>query len=186
MTASRWRRASVDCVPEVREATPADAEAIARLAARTFPLACPDHTPPEAIAAHIADELNADRFRAHMDSAEFLVVAGDGPDIRGYVMLTTEPPPIETSWTEPLEVRRIYVDAADHGSGIASALMRASLDVGVRDGHDWIWLGTNEQNLRAIRFYRKFGFEIVGQRTFRVADSVESDHVLARPVVAIP
>lgn len=173
-------------VPEVRPATTADADAIARLAARTFPLACPDHTPPDAIEAHIRDELNADRFRAHMDSAEFLVVDGHDGEASGYVMLTTEPPPIQTPWSNPLEVRRIYVDASDHGSGIATALMRTCLEVGVRDSHDWIWLGTNEQNLRALRFYEKFDFRIVGQRTFRVADSVESDHVLARPVADIP
>jgi len=172
-------------VPDVRAATPDDAEAIARLAARTFALACPDHTPQAAIEAHIANELNADRFREHMATAAFLVIDA-GTEVRGYVMLTTEPPPIPTRWHRPVELRRIYVDEHEHGRGVAAALMRASLDA-ARDGdHDWIWLGTNEQNKRAIRFYQKFGFEIVGQRTFRVADSVESDHVMARPVAAIP
>lgn len=172
-------------MPDVRPATPADAEAIARLAARTFPLACPDHTTPRAIATHIATELNADRFREHMASAQFLVVDG-GAEVIGYVMLTTEPPPIETPWRNPLELRRIYVDQAEHGSGTASALMRASLHAAAAGGHDWIWLGTNEQNHRAMRFYEKFDFRIVGQRTFCVADSVESDYVMARTVDDIP
>ena len=60
--------------------------------------------------------------------------------------------------------------------------MQESLRLAHSQGHDWIWLGTNEQNKRAIRFYEKFGFTIVGERTFRVAHSVESDHVMARPV----
>lgn len=168
-------------MPEVRTATSADAEAIARLAARTFPLACPDHTPPDAIAIHIRDELNAGRFREHMATSRFLVVDGEPGEVVGYVMLCTDPPPIDTSWTNPLELRRIYVDEHAHGSGVASALMRASLAIAQEHGHDWVWLGTNEQNARAIRFYAKFGFDIVGERTFVVAHSVESDHVMARP-----
>ncbi|HPJ20079.1 MAG: GNAT family N-acetyltransferase [Actinobacteria bacterium] len=171
-------------MPEVRPATPADVDAIARLAARTFALACPDHTPPEAIAAHIATELTADRFREHMARAQFLVVDGPPGEVSGYVMLTRDPPPIETTWADPLELRRIYVDEAEHGKGTASALMQASVAVAERDGHDWLWLGTNEQNQRAIRFYEKFGFTIVGRRTFFVADSEESDHVMARYVGA--
>ncbi len=169
-------------MPDVRTATAADAEAIAQLAARTFPLACPDHTPADAIAIHIRDELNAGRFREHMATARFLVVDGDPGEVVGYVMLCTEPPPISQPWVNPLEVRRIYVDAHAHGSGIAAALMHASLEIARDAGHDWVWLGTNEQNQRAIRFYEKFGFGIVGERTFVVAHSVESDHVMARPV----
>lgn len=173
-------------MPEVRPATLDDAEAIARLAARTFPLACPDHTPPEAIAAHIRDELNADRFREHMKTSQFLVVDAADGEVCGYVMLTTDPPPIDTAWRNPLELRRIYVDASDHGGGVAADLMRASLRIAEDGHHDWIWLGTNEQNKRAIRFYEKFGFVIVGQRTFQVGPSVECDHVMARPAGDIP
>ena len=71
----------------VRVATVEDADDIAALAARTFPLACPDHTPAEAIEKHIRTELNADRFRDHMDTAQFLVVDAPGGGVRGYVML---------------------------------------------------------------------------------------------------
>ena len=43
-----------------RRATPADAQTLAALAARTFPLACPPHTPPDAMAEHIATSLAID------------------------------------------------------------------------------------------------------------------------------
>ena len=66
-----------------RSATQADAEAIARLAARTFPAACPPHTPPEAIEAHIRTELSPSRFREHMTYARFFVVDDDEADFLG-------------------------------------------------------------------------------------------------------
>lgn len=169
-------------MPDVRLATPDDAAAISRLAARTFHLACPSHTPAASIEKHISTELTARRFREHFDTARFLVVDGaDGADeVIGYVMVTSDLPPIDVDWVNPLEVRRIYVDQASHGAGVADALMRECLDTAVREGCDWVWLGTNRENARAIRFYEKFGFAVVGHRTFVVADSVESDYVMAR------
>lgn len=160
-----------------RRATPADADALARLAGRTFASACPPHTPEAAIEAHIATELTAQRFVEHMAHARFYVVE-DGAEFRGYLMLAFDDPPIPTTWVNPIELRRIYVDAP--GSGVADVLMRTAFDHAA--GHDVMWLGTNQLNARAIRFYRKHGFEIVGNRTFVVGGVAEADYVMARTV----
>lgn len=160
-----------------RPATPADARALARLASRTFPSACPPHTPREAIEAHIATELTAEKFLGHIANA-LIFVTDDGPELSGYVMLAFDSPPIETDWRNPIELRRIYVDVP--GSGTAGVLMATALEQAA--GHDVIWLGTNQLNTRAIRFYEKYGFEIVGKRTFTVGGVDEADYVLARNV----
>ncbi|HRY10607.1 MAG: GNAT family N-acetyltransferase [Actinobacteria bacterium] len=166
----------------VRAATIDDVPAIARLAARTFAMACPPTTASEAITAHIRDELNESRFAEHFAGSDFFVVDADDGEVCGYVMIAYDPPPVDNDWANPAELRRIYVDADRHSSGVAADLMRTSLDFAAQRGHDWIWLGTNEANDRAIRFYQKYGFQIVGKRTFCVAGSIECDHVLARPV----
>jgi diamine N-acetyltransferase len=160
-----------------RRATPADADALARLAGRTFASACPPHTTAAAIQAHIATELNAQRFAEHMSHARFYVVE-NGTEFSGYLMLAFDDPPIPTTWVNPIELRRIYVDVP--GSGVADELMSTALEQAV--GHDVIWLGTNELNARAIRFYSKHGFEIVGNRTFVVGGVAEADYVMARTV----
>jgi len=165
-----------------RVATVQDVEAIARLAARTFPLACPPSTTAEAIEAHIRDELSPARFRELMATATFLVVDAAPGEVCGYAMIAGDPPPVDNDWRKPAELRRIYVDADRHASGVAANLMSMSLDLAAQAGHDWMWLGTNVENARALRFYEKSGFTIVGRRTFRVGPSVESDYVLARPV----
>lgn len=162
----------------IRRATFDDAETLSALAARTFPLACPPHTPQAAIAAHIANALSPQRFVAHMaEGCEFYLIGAEA-----YLMLAFDPPPLETDWQRPLEVRRIYVDADAHGSGLAAELMEFAVERARDGGHDWVWLGTNKENRRAIRFYEKCGFHIIGERTFRVADSQECDYVLARTV----
>lgn len=159
----------------IRRATTADAEKLAVLAARTFPLACPPHTPPDAIAAHIATELSPERFTEYMAAGAEFYLIGD----EAYLMLAFDPPPIETDWQRPLEVKRIYVDSRAHGSGLATQLMDVAFERARGGGYDWLWLGTNTENQRAIRFYEKCGLRIVGERTFYVAGTPERDYVLA-------
>lgn len=145
-------------------------------------MACPPTTAPEAIEAHIRDELNESRFAEHMRTSDFFVVDAGAGEVCGYVMIAYDPPPVDNDWSNPAELRRIYVDADRHHTGVAADLLQTSLDFVSGRGHDWMWLGTNEANARAVRFYEKFGFRIVGKRSFCVADSIECDHVLARPV----
>jgi ribosomal protein S18 acetylase RimI-like enzyme len=49
---------------------------------------------------------------------------------------------------------------------------------------DWdagcVWLGVNQKNARAQRFYEKFGFTVHGARTFQVGAHTENDYVMVR------
>ena len=40
-----------------------------------------------------------------------------------------------------------------------------------------VWLGVNNENARANRFYEKHGFAIVGDKHFRLGDRMEDDYV---------
>jgi ribosomal protein S18 acetylase RimI-like enzyme len=45
-----------------------------------------------------------------------------------------------------------------------------------------VWLGVNQQNVRANRFYEKQGFVLRGTRFFQVGDSTEADYVRELPL----
>jgi ribosomal protein S18 acetylase RimI-like enzyme len=45
-----------------------------------------------------------------------------------------------------------------------------------------VWLGVNQRNQRAQRFYAKHGFTINGTKTFRLGSRIENDYVMVRPV----
>jgi hypothetical protein len=83
----------------VREAAPGDAAALARVAAETFPLACPPHVTAEAIADFIAANLSEARFDGYLeDPARQLLLAEaggqDGVDATaaGYAMVVHAAP----------------------------------------------------------------------------------------------
>ncbi|WP_445442714.1 GNAT family N-acetyltransferase [Clavibacter sp. km1a] len=184
-------------VPSYRVATPADADEVASLAARTFALACPPSTTAEAIAEHVRTVLSPARFAAHLaDPARRVVLAEVDGRAVGYTM-TVAAPPADPDVAGALRLRpeielsKVYVEAGQHGVGVARPLMAETLRIARdlagasgRDAEAGIWLGVNEHNARAIRFYERSGFRIVGTRSFRLADSVETDHVMERPLTA--
>jgi ribosomal protein S18 acetylase RimI-like enzyme len=182
-------------VPSFRVASPADADEVAALAARTFALACPPSTPAAAIAEHIRTMLSPARFRAHLaDPAHRVVLAEvDGRPV-GYTMVVAAPPADPDvagalRLRPAIELSKVYVEAGSHGVGVARPLMAETLRIarelaGARGRDAGIWLGVNEHNARAIRFYERSGFRVVGTRSFRLSDAIETDHVMERPLAA--
>ena len=172
-----------------RPASPADAALLAELAAETFPLACPPHTTAEAIAAFVAEHFTIERFDGYLaDPSRTLVVAEDvAGRFVGYSMLIAGDPAdadaaAAVTVRPAIELSKFYTRAAAHGTGVASPLMAATLEAAAATGAAAAWLGVNEENARAIRFYEKHGFAKVGRKHFVVGGRVEDDWVLERPL----
>jgi tRNA (guanine37-N1)-methyltransferase len=170
----------------VRAARKSDAEALADLAAATFRLACPPDLPEHDMAAFVREHLSLERFRGYLrDRARWLQIAEVAGAVVGYTMsVSGEPSVPEIAAAVPTrptaELSKCYVRADLHRSGVAAALMDATLATARDRGLPGIWLGVNGQNERAKRFYRKHGFERVGARTFTVGSRLESDDVMYR------
>lgn len=170
-----------------RPATADDAAVLSTLAAATFALACPPGTAREHIDAFIAEHFTVERFSGHLaDPGRVLrlLVDDDGTAV-GYTMLVldapTDPDVLAAVATRPTtELSKLYVLPASHGAGAARTLMEATLDDARSRGARSVWLGVNQQNARAIRFYGKSGFEVVGTKTFLVGPERHDDFVMER------
>ncbi|HWR85929.1 MAG TPA: GNAT family N-acetyltransferase [Rhodoglobus sp.] len=170
-------------MPEIRAAVADDAEVLALVAAETFPMACPPHTTAEAIAAFIAANLSVDAFRGYLADSErelFLALEEDEP--AGYTMLAYGDP-VDADVAAAItarptaELSKVYVREAFHGTGLSRALVERSIEAARERGAHTLWLGVNQENERANRFYGKNGFERVGTKRFLVGDRYEDDFV---------
>jgi len=176
-------------VTRVRRARIEDARIVAAVAAETFELACPPGTAPESIAAFIDEHLSESKFSAYLASDERIVLLADvDGEIAGYTMLVLGEPAdagvaAAVSARPTVELSKCYVRAGFHGLGVATTLMEASLDAAAESGAASLWLGVNQQNARAIRFYGKSGFAQVGTKTFLVGDELHDDFVFERLLV---
>ncbi|QHC54749.1 GNAT family N-acetyltransferase [Rathayibacter tanaceti] len=170
----------------IRRAVASDAAALSSVAAVTFPLACPPHTTREAKAEFIRTVLSVERFREYLaDDARVLFVAEDATGALGYTMIIRgEPADADADSTithrPGVELSKCYALPAWHGSGVAARLMVASIDDARAGGARGMWLGVNQENERARRFYAKHGFEVVGTKRFLVGGRYEDDFVLER------
>ena len=167
---------------QILTAGPVHAEALAELAAVTFPLACPAGEPQADIDAHIAMELTASRFVERLvDPAHTVLVASDA-GLQGYLVLVrAEPSDPEVAavlaHSPTTELSKCYVRAEHHGTGVAGALLAAALE---RISTPGLWLGVSSMNHRAQAFYRKQGFAPVGHKNFTVGSQTYRDVVMER------
>ena len=168
----------------VRLAVSRDAAALHRIAALTFPLACTPRTTEEEKAAFVADNLDESAFTRYLaDPTCILLVGVDALDEPiGYAMLVAGDPADADVATAirhhpTIELSKMYVHPAHHGSGIAQRLMSATLDAARGTGAAGVWLGVSEENARANAFYAKHGFEQVGRKRFHVGNRWEDDFV---------
>ena len=161
---------------------------LADVAARTFPLACPSSTTPDNIAAFIDEQLSARRFAEYLnDPDRVLLIAREDGRMTGYAMLirgvdADDDVQRAVSLRPAVEISKLYVLPDSHGAGISDALMSEAISRAAQLDAKCVWLGVNQQNQRAQRFYAKHGFAVNGTKTFRLGAAIENDYVMVRPV----
>ncbi|KZM74269.1 GNAT family N-acetyltransferase [Nocardia terpenica] len=163
-----------------------DAEALSDVAAATFPLACPPELTPEDIEGFITEALSDERFGDYLTDPDRTVLkaVADG-DIVGYTMLTAgepaDPAVAEVVDRRPMiEISKMYVLPGHQGSGVSTALMQAAIDSARSGGYASVWLGVNQDNERARRFYAKHGFRTVGTKSVSFGARTCRDYVMRR------
>jgi GNAT superfamily N-acetyltransferase len=173
---------------EIRRADPRDAGALHEVAAATFPLACPPHTTRAAIDEFIADHLSETSFDGYLaDPQRALFLALEDETAIGYTMVIfadpTDADVVASITIRPTaELSKVYVREGHHGAGIAGRLVELSIAAAAERGAAGIWLGVNQENARANRFYEKQGFALVGTKRFLVGGQYEDDFVRERPI----
>ena len=172
---------------QITRAVDTDLSELAEVAASTFPMACPPSSPAADIATFIASHFTEEHFAHYLeDPNRVLFIARQGP-ILGYTMLIRGvADDADVQRAVPLrpavELSKCYLLPDVHGGDVAATLMDASVGFARDVGARCVWLGVNQENERAQRFYRKHGFEVSGTKTFQLGARTESDYVLVRPL----
>ena len=172
----------------IRRATRADHGLLAELGRQTFSDSFAADNTPENMAAYLAEAFSPARQAAELaePGTSFLIAetqeAGGSGQPVGYARLKAGPAPACITGRRPLEIARFYAATAWIGQGVGPALMQACLAEAARHGCDCLWLDVWEQNPRAIAFYRKWGFAVVGEQTFQLGDDLQHDLLMQRPI----
>lgn len=164
----------------IRRAGTADAEPLAKLAARIFTETFAADTAPDDLAAFLNRAYGVRQQSGEIADPDVVTLIAKVPEgFSGYAQVRrhSKTPACVTA-PEPVELWRFYVQKDWHGKGIAAPLMAAVLDSARALGGRSLWLSVWERNPRAIAFYGKHGFRDVGSEPFWVGSDCQTDRIL--------
>lgn len=168
---------------EIRLGRRSDAAELAAFGRETFVDTFGAFSDPDDLTAHLATTYDERIQAAELaDPDSRCLVAEAAGRIVGYSLLHRGAAPECVGETDAIEIRRFYVARTWHGSGVADRLMRASIVEAQRLGRAALWLGVWGENERAIRFYRRHGFEVAGEKVFLFGSDPQSDLVMVTSI----
>lgn len=164
---------------QIRESSIEDAGLLAELGARTFRDAFGADNNPEDLNSYLAEAFSKNKMLEELNepTSQFFI-AFEASEPVGYTKLRAIKSPDCIPDPNPIELERIYVDQRCIGKGVGAALMKRSIEEGRDAGFKTIWLGVWKKNEKAVRFYEKWGYKIVGEHEFIVGKDVQYDHIM--------
>jgi diamine N-acetyltransferase len=169
----------------IRRARTDDAPALALLAERSYRDTFTAGNDPADMALHCAESFGTEiQAREIAEPGLVTLVADEDGELIGFAQLRLRASKDCVVAERPSELYRIYVARRWKGRGVAQQIMQAVMGAAARADSDRIWLGVWEENPRALAFYRKHGFEVVGEHAFRFGTELQTDLIMVADVAA--
>lgn len=161
-----------------RDAEAGDADALAAFARDRFVETFGHLYPPGDLADFIAEKHDPALVRADVEAGEtHYHLAFDGDEIVGYNKIGGAfDLPVERE-ARAIELHRLYVHTRVKGQGVAQALMNEALAYARAEGAPAMYLSVWENNFRAQAFYKRYGFEHIGEHGFMVGKTRDRDFI---------
>jgi ribosomal protein S18 acetylase RimI-like enzyme len=154
------------------------------LASRLFTESYGPTHPEPTLGAYLAESFSVTRLDGELRDPHVRILLVEDEESRpfGYAYLRDSDgsAPAVAPEGRSMEIVRFYVDARFHGRGVAQALMAGCEAEAARRGADSLWLAVWQEAPRAIAFYGRSGFRIVGTATFRFGDRLDDDFVMVK------
>jgi ribosomal protein S18 acetylase RimI-like enzyme len=165
-------------VIDYRDALPVDGEALDAMARAIWIETFGHSVSAEDAAAYLAQAYGpTGKLLADLSSgtARFRLALLDGRVV-GYATLT--PPWLPDAEPGAMQLSHIYVAGDQHGAGVGKALLDWTIATARESGATALLLTVWEENHRAAAFYRKHGFEHIGDYAFAVGSQIDTDYIM--------
>jgi len=174
----------------VRLADSADAQLISNIASASFTDTFSRYNSMQDVNAYTDEFFAPQRLKEEIDSSESVFFICFKEDSRentlqdipcGFLKLRKKNTNYITD-DDAIELQRIYILTEYQGTGASQLLMNAAIDYSVENNYKTLWLGTWENNIRAIKFYKKFDFVEFGDHIFKIGSSSQRDILLKKRI----
>lgn len=163
----------------IRKAEIKDILKLSDLATRTFYQAYDWYNTPENMRNYVLNYFSKKNLEAEISDPETAYyLAEENEELVGYFKLGRQNNQALLNQNSHSEIERIYVDEKLQRGGIGKQMLDKIISLAKERKNEYIWLGVWQKNEKAIAFYKKNGFEILGITTFVLGDDPQDDFVM--------
>jgi len=157
---------------QIREATFNDITAISKLGSTTFLDTYLPNTPKEAVESFVETAFATDTLRSEFDNTNihyFLIFSDE--TLAGYAKIVCNVSTNMVEETQLTKLDRFYVLKEFHGQKLGAQLFNYIINFSREKQQNGLWLYVLIENKRALRFYKKNNFKIVGEYDFKISET---------------
>ena len=157
-----------------------DAETVAEIGRTTFYESWRHMNTEEDMQLYMKDAFAFEKIKSDISNKQvnlFLLAQRENESI-GYAKMRRVRPYDEFKGEKAIEIERIYVRKVYQKKKVGKLLMDKCIELAKSENSQWLWLGVNEDNAGAISFYKKYGFEIFGNKMFKLGEAEDNDYLM--------
>lgn len=168
---------------EFRKVSEPEIPLLLNIAERTFRLAFEGHpsNDPADFADYCDKNFTLEKIREEWsnEQSEFWF-STENQQVTGYFKLNFDQHPHEIISKNSIQIERLYVLAEHQNKRIGVAMLEKIEAIARARGGDFAWLTVWKLNPAAIRFYERFGFEIMGVKIFVLGKDAQEDWMMGK------
>lgn len=167
----------------IRVASEKDLSLLVSLGKDTFLAAFAKDNTKDNMDAYISTAFSSERINEELnDTSSRFFLAYDQQTPVGYAKVR-ESEEVKDTFDEPaIELERIYIVAGYQGKKIGALLLQTCLNHAKEKNFKWLWLGVWEHNIKALDFYKRWGFEKFGEHPFRLGTDMQTDWLMKKRI----
>ena len=98
--------------------------------------------------------------------------------LAGYFKLNRNDAQTDLKLKEAIELERIYVLEQFQGMKMGQWMLTQAINLAILEHKKFLWLGVWEKNMRAIKFYEKYGFKEFGRHPYYIGADKQMDWLM--------
>tara|TARA_R110002073_G_scaffold53840_4_gene138905 strand:- start:109045 stop:109563 length:519 start_codon:yes stop_codon:yes gene_type:complete len=168
---------------KILKATIEHIETLAPLSVEAFIPAHGHSSPKKDIESYIAQNFSTQNFKKELTNPafEYYLIYYNNKAV-GFSKVIFNTPHEKVVSQNVTKMERLYILKECYGLNLGAELMQFNIDLGKKNNQEGIWLEVWVENGRAIKFYTKMGFEIIGRYDFKVSETHSNpNHVMYLP-----
>lgn len=164
----------------IRKASIQDANILTEVGFQSFKSAHGHSAPKKDIEEYMALNFNETSFtKALSEEKNHFYLISYNEKVVGYTLLIFNKKGAQIQVENCAYLSRIYLLEEYYGLGLGKQLFDFIKILCIENQQSGIWLNVWVENLRAIRFYKKMGFEIVGKSDYQISPTHSNpNHVM--------